>query len=72
MQLMVLVFSMCANGDPRNQAIIIHKDGWNPHSTSSAHSIAAITGSFGCMTKANRSNASNATCMVYSFTHATP
>ena len=55
----------CAYVDPRNQAIIIHEDGWNPHSTSSAHSISAITVSFGCMSKANRSNASNA--MVYSF-----
>ena len=54
-----------AYGDPRNQAIIIHEDGWNPHSTSSAHSIAAITVRFGCMSKANRSNVPDA--MVYSF-----
>ena len=32
-----------ACGDPRNQPIIIHEDGWNPNSTSARHSIAAIT-----------------------------
>lgn len=55
-----------ARGDPRNQPIIIHEDGWNPNSTSSArHSIAAITIMHACMKKANRSSGSNA--RVYSF-----
>ena len=26
--------------DPRNQAVLIHIDGWNPHSTLAKHSIA--------------------------------
>lgn len=54
-----------ACGDPRNQAIIIHEDGWNPNSTSARHSIAAITITHACMTKADRSSGSNA--RVYSF-----
>ena len=54
-----------ARGDPRNQAIIIHEDGWNPNSTSARHSIAAITITHACMKKANRSSGSNA--RVYSF-----
>lgn len=51
--------------DPRNQAIIIHEDGWASHSTSSKHSVAAITISNACMNKANRSFNKNA--RVYSF-----
>ena len=54
-----------ARGDPRNQAIIIHEDGWNPNSTLARHSIAAITITHACMKKANRSSGSNA--RVYSF-----
>ena len=55
-----------ARGDPHNQPIIIHEDGWDPNSTSSArHSIAAITIMHACMKKANRSSGSNA--RVYSF-----
>ena len=30
-------------GDPRNQAILIHDDGWNPHIHWGHHSIATIT-----------------------------
>ena len=52
-------------GDPRNQAVIIHEDGWAPHSTSSAHSVAAITISTACSTKLHRSAESS--CRVYSF-----
>lgn len=52
-------------GDPRNQAILIHKDGWAPHSTSSKHSIAAITITKACMSKLDRSRNKNA--QVYSF-----
>ena len=54
-----------ACGDPRNQAIIIHEDGWNPNSTSARHLIAAITITHACMTKANCSSGSNA--RVYLF-----
>lgn len=52
-------------GDPRNQAIIIHEDGWAPHSTSAKHSTAAITITKGCMSKQDRSKNKNA--QVYSF-----
>lgn len=52
-------------GDPRNQAILIHEDGWAPHSTSSKHSIAAITITKACMSKLDRSQNKNA--QVYSF-----
>ena len=52
-------------GDPRNQAIIIHEDGWAPHSTSSLHSVAAITISRACLSKLSRS--SGTSCQVYSF-----
>ena len=52
-------------GDPRNQAIIIREDGWNPHSTSSSFSIAAIRFTNATMSKLNRSHSSNA--KVYSF-----
>ena len=52
-------------GDPRNQAIIVHEDGWAPHSTSSAHSVAAITISTACATKLHRSSESSS--RVYSF-----
>ena len=54
-----------ACGDPRNQAIIIHEDGWNPNSTSAHHSIAVITIAHACMKKANHSSGSNAN--VYRF-----
>lgn len=53
------------NGDPRNQALLLHEDGWAPHSTSSKHSIAAITVTHGCMSKQERSNGDNA--RLYSF-----
>ena len=53
------------HGDPRNQAIIVHEDGWSPHSTSARHSIAAITVTHACMTKADRCDANNA--RVFSF-----
>ena len=52
-------------GDPRNQAIIIHEDGWASHSTSSKHSVAAITITKACMNKLDRSYNKNA--HVYSF-----
>ena len=65
-------FQSFVHGDPRNQVVIIHEDGWSPHSTSSAHSIAAITITHGCMSKLNRSYGSNV--RVYSFipTHMLP
>ena len=52
-------------GDPRNQAIIIHEDGWASHNTSAKHSVAAITITTACMLKLNRSFNKNA--QVYSF-----
>ena len=51
-------------GDPRNQALLIHYDGWCPHTTSSG-SVAAITLTHGCTNKVNRSHGENA--LVYSF-----
>ena len=54
-----------SRGDPRNQAIISHEDGWSPHSTSARHSIAAITITHACMTKADCCDANNA--QVHSF-----
>ena len=53
------------DGDPRNQAIVFHIDGWNPHSTSAKHSIAAITISSACMSKLDRS--ANKKARVFSF-----
>ena len=53
------------NGDPRNQAVVIHEDAWAPHATSVRHSVAAITITHGCMTKLERSSSANA--RVYSF-----
>ena len=38
-------------GDPRNQAILIHEDGWASHATSSKHSMAPITITKACMSK---------------------
>ena len=52
-------------GDPRNQAIIAHYDGWNPNNTSSRNSIASLTISPACSTKADRAMCENAS--VYSF-----
>ena len=51
-------------GDPRNQVVLIHEDGWNCFSTSQT-SMAAITITHGCMSKSERSDADNA--LVYSF-----
>jgi len=51
--------------DPRNHPILIHKDGWAPHSTSSKHSIAAITIAKACTSKLDRSRNKNA--QAYSF-----
>ena len=50
-----------ATGDPRNQVIIIHEDGWNSFSTWQS----TITITHGCMSKSDRSNADYA--QVYSF-----
>ena len=52
-------------GDPRNQAVIIHEDGWAPHNTSAQHSVAAITITHACMTKVERANSKHA--KVFSF-----
>ena len=52
-------------GDPRNQAVIIHEDGWAPHNTSAQHSVAAITITHACMTKVERANSKHAN--LYSF-----
>ena len=51
--------------DPRNQAVMIHEDGWVSNSTSSRHSIPAITIAHACMSKLKRSNSQNT--LVYSF-----
>ena len=51
-------------GDPRNQAILIHEDGWASHATSK-HSVAPITTTKACMSKLDRSANKNA--QVYSF-----
>lgn len=58
-------YQRTVRGDPRNQAIVIHEDGWCSFSTSSKSSIAAITITHGCMSKADRSESDNA--RVYSF-----
>lgn len=52
-------------GDPRNQAIIIHMDGWNPHVSSAKHSITAINITHATMCKSLRADAKNV--RVYSF-----
>ena len=52
-------------GDPRNQAIIVHYDGWNPNNTSSRNSIASITITPACVSKQKRSLSENS--FVYSF-----
>ncbi len=52
-------------GDPRNQAVIIHEDGWAPHSTSAKHSVAAITITHACMTKLERSKGTNARVFAF-------
>ena len=51
-------------GDPRNQALIIHEDGWNCFSTSQS-SMAAITITHACMNKFDRSSAKYS--HIYSF-----
>ena len=61
----VTFYRRTVRGDPRNQAVIIHEDGWCSFSTSSSNSIAAITITHACMSKTDRSDASNA--RVYSF-----
>lgn len=61
----VTIIATFMRGDPRNQAIMIHEDGWASHSTSSKHSVAAITITKACMNKLNRSYNKNA--QVYSF-----
>ena len=62
---MQLIVPQYMVGDPRNQAILIHEDGWNPHIHWGHHSIGAITITHGCMNKVERSDGSNA--LVYSF-----
>ena len=52
-------------GDPQNQAIIVHYDGWNPNNTSNRNSIASITITPACASKHNRSLSQNS--FVYSF-----
>lgn len=52
-------------GDPQNQAIVIHYDGWNPNASSSDNSVAAITITHACMSKVNRAESKYA--RVYSF-----
>ena len=52
-------------GDPRNQVVLIHEDGWNPHIHWGQHSISTITITHGCMSKLERSDANQA--RVYSF-----
>ena len=52
-------------GDPHNQAVLIHYDGWNPEATLSSHSLAAFTVSNACMQKSER--AGNKMACVYSF-----
>ena len=51
-------------GDPRNQLVLIHEDGWNCFLTSQS-SMAAIMIIHGCMSKSDHSNADYA--RVYSF-----
>ena len=51
-------------GDPQNQVLIIHEDGWNCFSTSQS-SMAAITITHACMNKLNCSSAKYS--HVYSF-----
>lgn len=51
-------------GDPRNQGIVIHKDGWKPSDHLNKYSIAAITISHATMPKAFRTD--GRTAQVYS------
>lgn len=60
-----VVLPKYARGDPRNQAIFLHYDGWNPQSTSAKHGIASISIAKGCMQKSER--AGNKEVQVYSF-----
>ena len=60
-----LILPRFMKGDPQNQAVIIHEDGWAPHSTSSSHSVATITISNACSSKLQHSSESS--CRVYSF-----
>ena len=59
-------------GDPRNQSILIHIEGWNPQSTSAKHSIAEIAISHGTMWKANRANGKNTPISSFIPTHQLP
>ena len=69
LKLITLKCSFCAyefqfisdwmKGDPRNQAIIVHYDGWNPNNTSNRNSIASITITPACVLKHNRSLSQN-------------
>jgi len=59
------VIPQYARGDPRNEALVLHEDGWAPHSTSSKHSIAAISVTHACMSNLERSKGDNS--RVYSF-----
>ena len=61
-----------AYGDPQNQVIIIHEDGWSPHSTSSVQSIVAITIAHGCMPNMDRSYDTNNRVYSFNLTHQLP
>ena len=56
-------------GDPRNQSILIHIEGWNPQSTSAKHSIAI---SHDTMQKANRADGKNTSISSFIPTHQLP
>lgn len=51
--------SFIINGDPRNQAVIIHMDGWNPHASSAKYSISAFNIAHATMHKELRANGNN-------------
>ena len=44
-----LIIPNYVKGDPRNQAVLVHYDGWNPEATSSSQSLPDFTVSNACM-----------------------
>lgn len=63
----IILYQRTVQGDPRNQAIIIHEDGWCSFSTSTSNSIAAITITRACMSKADHSASDAHHARLYSF-----
>ena len=60
-----VTFRETFQGDPRNQAVVIHMDGWNPHVSSAKYSISAINIAHATMPKSLRADQKK--IHVYSF-----